>query len=292
MSEFEESSMFDVPSLVEMNDLFPQYEVDELIGVGGVGAVFRAMNKHSEEVVAIKILLRQGEQHQMQFEKEAQAMTVLDHPSLVKVFDYGHAPPFLYLIMECISGGSLLEVIQNYDIDDLNAARYSVHLCEGLRCAHEAGILHRDLKPANVLMTEDFTPKISDFGLAVDMLDHTQVLDAIGSPGYAAPEVRYNPTHTDARSDIYSLGGVIFTMISKYVPDEFEVDYDLLDGRDVRYKVMLKKAMHPVQDERFQTVEELEHKLLNLIGSLELKSGKTSWVKLYSPPEEQQAVGE
>jgi len=262
------------PAVEYVDSLFPQYHVDAIIGLGGMGAVYKGTGSNGEQV-AIKLLLGQpSDELTAQFHAEAQAMSVLDHPNLVAVHDYGHAGEFPYIVMEFVPGGTLLELIHYYTVDEVTAAKICILVCRGLTYVHEQGILHRDIKPDNIMIAEDGSPKIMDFGLAVDVMDEDFEYKAIGSPGYVAPEVRSTPDEIDERADVFAMGGVLYTVLTKEDPNPNpeEIDFDKLQSFDARFKIMIRRAMHPDREKRYASVEELEQKLVNLLKSLEFKA--------------------
>ncbi len=138
------------------------------------------------------------------FLTEAKSIAALNHPNIVQIHDYGRDEDGPFLIMEYVDGGSLLEKCKEGALELAEAVELTCQLCDGLGKAHEAGIIHRDIKPANVLLTNDGTPKLTDFGLArQDTADHgqTQVGSVLGTIDFMPPEQRLDATQTDGRSD-------------------------------------------------------------------------------------------
>jgi eukaryotic-like serine/threonine-protein kinase len=212
------------------------YEIQSLIGAGGMGEVYRARDTRLQRDVAIKILpsaLSQDQDRLRRFEQEARAVAALNHPNLLTVFDVGTAPlgdsatASPYIVSELLEGETLREKLVNGALRERKALDYAVQIARGLAAAHERGIVHRDLKPDNIYITNDGRVKILDFGLAKlsesagaggadadatrDMA--TQAGVVMGTIGYMSPEqVRGKPA--DARSDIFSFGAVLYEMLA------------------------------------------------------------------------------
>lgn len=214
---------------------FPQLEIFELLGVGGMGRVYRARQTHLERVVALKILSCPPESHEafaLRFEQEAKLLARLHHPNIVTLFDFGivqrgsDVPPLYYFLMEYVEGASLLEYINQKEITPANAFHITALICEALQFAHEQGVLHRDIKPANLLMTSPETVKLADFGIAKIISANSEGQEtgltltgtSVGTPFYMAPEIWENPAGADHRADLYSLGAVLYHMLTGECP--------------------------------------------------------------------------
>jgi eukaryotic-like serine/threonine-protein kinase len=218
------------------------YEIQSLLGAGGMGEVYRARDTRLHRDVAIKILpssLTQDQDRLRRFEQEARAVAALNHPNLLTVFDVGTAPvaqqpaeagaaPALaaspYIVSELLEGTTLRERMASGALRERKALEYAIQIAHGLAAAHERGIVHRDLKPDNLFVTNDGRVKILDFGLAkltepvsadaeLTMQSVTQAGVVLGTVGYMSPEqVRGKPA--DARSDIFSFGVVLYEMLA------------------------------------------------------------------------------
>jgi len=216
------------PQPEELSALLPvhTYRVEGLLGRGGMGAVFRAVQVRLERPVAIKVMRReQGRDYdfEQRFRREALAMAKLNHPNIVSVIDHGEAgPEHLYIVMELVEGADLMDVIRTGRMTQEMALALLPQICDALQYAHDHGIVHRDIKPGNIMLTRDGRIKIADFGLAkrydVESSFHTQSGTSMGTPDYAAPEQFTANAPIDHRADIYALGVMIYQMITGQLP--------------------------------------------------------------------------
>lgn len=205
---------------------FPHLEVIELIGRGGMGAVYKAKQKKLDRFVALKILptaLAKEPAFADRFEREGRLLAKLNHPNIVSVFDFGLQDGLYYLIMEYVDGVNLRQAYASSKFSQSQALSIIPKICEALQVAHDEGVLHRDIKPENILLSTKGTVKIADFGIAklssVD--DHTGLTAtgaSIGTPHYMAPEQVEKPGEVDHRADIYSLGVVFYEMLTGELP--------------------------------------------------------------------------
>ncbi|WP_291270581.1 serine/threonine-protein kinase [Geothrix sp.] len=209
------------------------YEILSPLGSGGMGEVFKAHDPKLDRFVAIKVLpqaLYQDPRTRARFEREAKAVAALSHPNILGIFDFGWDGSRAYAVMELLEGSSLREILRDGAVPPRKAVEWAIQIARGVGAAHEKGIIHRDLKPDNVFITEDGQVKVLDFGLAKTLesgrgqmatlrpgSEHpTELSEAgmlIGTVGYMSPEqVRGEPA--DTRSDIFSLGVVLFEMLT------------------------------------------------------------------------------
>ena len=221
-------SGFVPPEPKEMAEKFPQLEILELLGQGGMGAVYKARQKQLDRLVALKILppeVGQSEAFAERFAREARSLAKLNHPQIVMVYDFGHTKDGLYyFIMEFVDGTDLRGVIQAGELTSEQALAIVPQVCEALHYAHKKGIVHRDIKPENILLDKEGGIKIADFGLA-RLLDRpasaytlTHPEQRMGTPHYMAPEQIEHPHEVDHRADIYSLGVVFYEMLTGELP--------------------------------------------------------------------------
>lgn len=255
-------AQFVPPDPHDLDPLFAEYEFHSLIAAGGMGAVYAAKQTSLARPVAIKILPRElGENpsYRIQFEAEAKAMARMSHPNLVAVYDFGNTDGLLYIVMELIRGNSLFQVANGKANDPGECIRIAIAVCHGLQHAHENGILHRDIKPSNILLTEDGTPKIADFGLAqpVDPEHTDHDGDVFGTPHYTAPEVIQTPNKIDERSDLFSVGVILHELLTGMVPDADKRPASEIVRCDRRLDPIIRKATHPQPDHRYTSAAEM-----------------------------------
>jgi len=265
---------FYVPTPEEVGVYFPGYQVEKVLGYGGMGAVYKAHQSFFNRDVAIKLLLSKtfGEdEFYRQYLAEAQSMSLLDHENLLKIYDYGEVEKMPFIILEYVAGSELHDAISAHGVEPLQTAEIMMRVCEGMAHAHEANILHRDLKPENILLDQYANPKIADFGLARD--EHDPVKDKViwGSPGYIAPEVIHDPDRVDHRADIYALGCVLYHMLTGQIPNPNETDYTRFEYIDHRFRYILDRSMNPHIENRYSTAEKMGEAFRDLIMSLDEK---------------------
>jgi serine/threonine protein kinase len=218
---------FNAPQVDELAPLFPQLEITDLLGHGGMGAVYRARQISLDRPVALKILsprLGRDPSFAERFMREARTMAKLNHPNIVMVYDFGQVEPFYFLLMELVEGVNLREAILARTITPEKAIAIVPKICEALQYAHDQGIVHRDIKPENILVGARDTIKIADFGLAkiVGTVQGNFTLTGshqiLGTRNYMAPEQIEKPTTVDHRADIYSLGVVFYELLTGELP--------------------------------------------------------------------------
>ncbi len=203
----------------------PGYEVEAVLGRGGMGIVFRARHVRLKRRVALKMLLAgayAAPHERARFQREAEAVAGLRHPNIVQVYDVGDCDGRPYFTMEYVEGGSLAHRLAGAPQPARQAAQLVATLAAAVHAAHARGIVHRDLKPANVLLAEDGTPMVTDFGLARRQDDGaglTHTGEALGTPSYMAPEqARGRPDTVGPATDIYGLGAILYELLTGRPP--------------------------------------------------------------------------
>lgn len=204
-----------------------RYEIHELIGVGGMAYVYRCTDTIDDREVAVKILKDEflnNEEFIRRFKNESKAIAMLSHPNIVKVYDVSFGDMIQYIVMEYIDGITLKEYIgQQGVLDWREALHLTTQILRALQHAHNKGVVHRDIKPHNIMLLQDGTIKVTDFGIArlTDTQTKTMTEQAIGSVHYIAPE-QARGSKTDGKSDIYSVGVMLYEMITGKLP--FDAD--------------------------------------------------------------------
>lgn len=200
-----------------------RYEIKEIIGVGGMAVVYKAYDNIDDRIVAVKILKEEflaNEEFRRRFKNESKAIAVLSHPNIVKVFDVSFGDRLQYIVMEYIEGITLKEYIEQQKVINWKEAVHFVsQILKALQHAHDKGIVHRDVKPQNIMLLQDGTIKVADFGIARFSRGDTRTMteNAIGSVHYISPEQARGEV-TDDKADIYSVGVVMYEMLTGQLP--------------------------------------------------------------------------
>lgn len=199
-----------------------RYEILEVIGTGGMAVVYKAMCHRLNRFVAVKILrdeFAEDEEFRQRFQTEAQAVAMLSHPNIVSVYDVSHSDGVEYIVMELIEGVTLMQYMKKKGaLGWKEALHFAVQISKALEHAHEKGIVHRDIKPQNIMILKDGTIKVADFGIAaLESAQEKKSDQTVGSVHYIAPE-QARGEQPDPRSDIYSLGVVMYEMLTGKMP--------------------------------------------------------------------------
>lgn len=218
-----------------------RYEILEVIGAGGMAVVYKAMCHRLNRYVAVKILrdeLANDEEFRKRFQTEAQAVAMLSHPNIVSVYDVSHSDGVEYIVMELIEGVTLMQYMKKKGaLGWKEALHFAVQISKALEHAHEKGIVHRDIKPQNIMILKDGTIKVADFGIAaLESAQEKKSDQTVGSVHYIAPE-QARGEQPDPRSDIYSLGVVMYEMLTGKMP---------YDGDTAEQVAMKHITGHPV----------------------------------------------
>lgn len=254
-----------------------RYEITELIGVGGMAEVYKGVDVIDNKPVAIKILKKEyaeNEEFLRRFRNESKAIAVLSHPNIVKIYDVGFSDKLQYIVMEYIDGITLKEYIEEEKVLTWkDTVHFVIQILRALQHAHDKGIVHRDIKPQNIMMFSDGTIKVMDFGIAKFAREEgkTATDQAIGSVHYISPE-QASGAVTDAKSDIYSVGAMMYEMLSGRKPFDSDnpvaiavmhmqdiperpraVNPDIPDGLEE----IILKAMEKAPADRYSTTGEM-----------------------------------
>jgi serine/threonine protein kinase len=291
MSDSAPNAAFLAPEPSELAPLFPGYEIEMLIATGGMGAVYRAIQKSLDRTVAIKILPREFSNDAAfcaGFEAEAKAMARLNHLNLVGVYDFGEVNGMLYIVMEYVAGKSLFHSSNGRAIDPSEVIRLVTGICEGLAHAHENGILHRDIKPSNILLDPNAQPKIGDFGLARPVENKIQEGEEIfGTPHYTAPEVVDSPNSVDYRADIFSVGVLLHELLTGRLPADDPRSASAISHCDPRFDAIVRRATHHNPEGRYGSASEIAqdlHNIANTAGPRILKTARPANPRSLSRP--------
>ncbi|MCB1225939.1 MAG: serine/threonine protein kinase [Verrucomicrobiales bacterium] len=313
----------------ELAPHFPQLEILECLGRGGMGVVYKARQKSLNRLVALKLLAPEradDPEFAARFEKEAQALAALSHPHIVAVHDFGvveATPPslesgdgdasspsetsgegaaatgerrgrrFYFLLMEFVDGVNLRQLLQSKRLTPKEALSIVPPVCDALQCAHDHGIVHRDIKPENLLIDKAGVVKIADFGIAkmlcnegdppsinseTGMIEGGSPSLQFGTPDYAAPEQANG--HADHRADIYSLGVVLYEMLTGERPtDKLEAPSKRVQV-DIRIDEIVLRALESAPELRFPTAAEFRSQVEAAVRE-DSPSSKTSEKRIY-----------
>ncbi len=296
---------FDPPPVAELAALFPQLEILELIGKGGMGAVYKARQKQLDRVVALKILppgIGDDPAFAERFAREAKALAKLNHPGIVTLYEFGsvenknasspspHASRLFYFLMEFVDGVNLRQLLAGSRVSAREALAIVPQICDALQFAHDQGIVHRDIKPENILLDRRGRVKVADFGLAkivgepltrpADTLSPTggegrgegttALTDAgkvMGTPQYMSPEQIHAPGEVDHRADIYALGVVFYQMLTGELPGKRIEAPSRKVQIDVRLDEIVLRALEKNPDLRYQQVSEVKTCVETIVGT-------------------------
>ena len=270
------STPFEPPTIAHLAPLFPALEILELIGAGGMGAVYKARQRGLDRLVAIKILpdeVGRDPRFALRFTREARALARLNHPNIVSIYEFGNSEGTYYFLMEFVDGSNLREVIQSHELQPQQALAIVPHLCDALQYAHNQGVVHRDIKPENILLGKDGQVKIADFGLSrllgaesqEETLTGTHQL--MGTLRYMAPEQLEGAHQVDHRADIYSLGVVFYEMLTGELPlGRFAVPSKKV-SIDVRLDDVVLRTLEKEPQRRYQRASQVKSDLESITAS-------------------------
>ncbi len=263
---------------------FGRYIIKEKLGQGGMGSVFHAYDPNFRRKVALKLLdkrLLHDTKFRRRFEREAQAVARIDHPGIVPIYDYGEEEGALFLVMPLMEGGTLGKRLENGPLSLAEATDILKQIAPALDMTHRLNMVHRDLKPDNILFDAYDVPRVADFGI-VKSAESSMTLTAgglVGTPAYMSPEQVSSVESIDGRSDIYSLGIILYQMLTgkrpfdadtplalalKHVMEQPPPILDANPALPVGCDQIMRKALHKEPDQRYQTVAALVADLENV----------------------------
>ena len=263
------------------------YKLFEILGVGGTGKVFKAVDIHENKIVAVKVLnpqLMKDEENRRRLNSEGRLLSSMNHPNIVKVFEFGETEKHSFVAMEYLSGGTLEEFIEkNYPLSSDTIINIAEQVCSGLNEIHGKDILHRDLKSQNIMFDENNVVRIMDFGLSKSPLVSTMTSlgTVVGTLGYVAPEQVTN-MYVDQRCDIFSFGVVMYQMITNKLPftgeNEIALIHSIFNAQPEKPSVINKECHEEIEritlkciekepEKRFKNVDELLNEIAKLKNS-------------------------
>jgi predicted Ser/Thr protein kinase len=275
------------PGLVELSPLFPQLEILELVGKGGMGAVYKARQKELDRIVALKILppgIGEDPAFAGRFAREAKALARLNHPGIVTIYDFGRADGLFYFLMEFVDGVNLRQLLQAGRVSAREALAIVPQICDALQFAHDQGIVHRDIKPENILLDRRGRVKVADFGLAKIIGSESGWADlpvspeigaaqqhgptgVMGTPNYMAPEQVEHPAEVDHRADIYALGVVFYQMLTGELPGKKIEPPSSKVQIDVRLDEVVLRALEKKPELRYQQASVLKTQVETIVAT-------------------------
>ena len=251
---------------------FPGVEIVSVIGKGGMGIVYEAVQSRLGRRVALKILsphLAFNAAFMRRFHSEAHLLARLHHPNIVTVHDMGVHGGLPYILLERVEGTSLRVLLRQGPLPVSRALEIAAMVCDALECAHGAGIVHRDVKPENILIDERGQAKLVDFGLAISANQEerkgTKVRTKVGTPLYMAPEQIRQPEDVDGRADLFSTGVVLLELLTGKPPKRTARGVSIPRGVAARPAALLKKLLAVDPKKRLASAKEARALLNSLL---------------------------
>ena len=298
----EKTGDFVPPTPEELARYFPQLEIVELVGRGGMGAVYQARQPHLDRIVALKILppgIGRTASFAERFVREARALAQLHHPNIVTLYESGQSDELFYFLMEFVDGVNLRQLLAAGTVAPKDALAIVPQICDALQFAHDRGIVHRDIKPENILLSKAGQVKIADFGVAKIVGGEsgggsspgdapaegpqTEAGKVIGTRAYMAPEQLSDPLEVDNRADIYALGVVFYQMLTgelpvgRFAPPSSRVQID------VRLDDVVLRALQKQPELRYAQASALKTQVQTIAGAPVLPRVPTPPVRQIAP---------
>ncbi len=275
----------------------PELEIFEPLGRGGMGVVYKARQVKLDRLVALKLIRPESADDPTfyeRFSREARAMARLNHPNIVAIHDFGETGGLCFLVMELVEGIDLRRRIRQGPLEPKAALLIALQVCDALQYAHERGVIHRDIKPENLLLDPVRGVRIADFGLAKLLhcgsdLGLTATQHVLGTPHYMAPESLEAPREVDYRADIFSLGVVLYEMLTGELPlGRYELPSESV-GTDEQLDEIVEKALARKRSDRYDSVAALRHDLAEFAeNECELPDFRTVMTETLGPEIEPQ----
>ena len=294
-----QSARWTPPKPEELAARFPELEILELIGRGGMGAVYKARQKNLDRTVALKILppeIGRDPAFADRFAREAQAMARLSHPHIVAIHDFGQRDGLFFFLMEYMDGLNLCQLMASGNVSPKEALAIVPQICDALQFAHDQGIVHRDIKPENILLDRRGQVKIADFGLVKLMGPSPPGAEAtaervMGTPPYMAPEQREHPQDVDHRADIYSLGVVFYQMLTGELPAKHIEPPSKKVVIDVRLDEVVLRALEKEPERRYQQASQVKTEVETIVSTSALPPVRDAGADQRSAEYERRAPG-
>jgi serine/threonine-protein kinase len=249
------------PGVFRSGEAVGEYRIMDVLGEGGMGVVYRANHPAFHRDVAIKVLPRArsaSRAFRERFEKEAEALKLLNHRNIVSIIDKGSKEDNHYLVMELLPGRSLAERLAQGPIPVDEALDLILQIIDAVEYAHQRGIIHRDIKPGNVLLDDLGVPKVADFGIAQSMIraegENVTADEQVGTAEYAAPEQLTDAAGVDRRADVYAVAAVLYEMLTGLPPvGRLKPVHQLVKGVQPKVDAAIRKALSPNKEDRYES---------------------------------------
>jgi serine/threonine protein kinase len=268
------NSVYAVSDINFVAPQLPQFTFHQLIAQGVMGSSYDVTQKSLERRAVCKIIAKRfgaDEKFQHAFTDHAKASAKFSHSNLVKVYDFGLVESMFYILQEYVSYTTLYDATGGARVEHLAALNVMSSLCSGISHAHESGVIHGDLKPTSIFMTSELEPKINGFGLASKLRlegnKHVSPYDL----HYTAPETYFGAMYSDELTDIYSLGAILYFMITAQLVSSFCI----LSTGNQTLDYIITKALSLDRKSRYQSAQEMEHDIHSLIPELGVTTTQT-----------------